>query len=425
MLDWVTNNVELIDLLLGLGITIIAGLWAIYMYRANKRSGDKNDEMMAAFVRQNEKILEMFANQLDQNNLTIQEKDALIKDRQGALEVAQQITKGGGPLAQEAKQTLDDLAAGNLGGNGELATLDILAKKYEDTHIQDAALIYLGRGALSFDGDTHGALAAYQRAAELRPENMQAHNQIGRLQARLGNMDAAQAAYERVLELADAQRDKQGRAIALGNLGTVVQMRGELDEAVVHYEQSLALNQELGRKEGMAATYGNLGVVAQTRGDLDAAVAYYQQSLALNQELGRKEGMASQYGNLGNVAATRGELDTAVSYYEQSLALNEELGRKEGIASVYGNLGNVAGMRGDLDMAVRYYEQSLALNEELGSKEGIASVYGNLGNVAGMRGEVDRARAYWAQSRDLYAQVGIPHRVEQVQRWIDDLDGRD
>jgi hypothetical protein len=32
-----------------------------------------------------------------------------------------------------------------------------------------------------------------------------------------------------------------------------------------------------------------------------------------------------------------------------------------------------------------------------------------------------RAREYWIRSRDLYAEIGMPHKVQQVQGWIDEL----
>ena len=92
-------------------------------------------------------------------------------------------------------------------------------------------------------------------------------------------------------------------------------------------------------------------------------------------------------------------------------------------AVALGNLGNLAKTRGDLAAAEGYYEKALTLNQELGSKEGMAANYGNLGGLEHARGNMAGARAFWGQARDLYAEIGMPHRVEQLQGWIDSLDG--
>jgi hypothetical protein len=51
----------------------------------------------------------------------------------------------------------------------------------------------------------------------------------------------------------------------------------------------------------------------------------------------------------------------------------------------------------------------------------MAIAYGNLGSVAKGRSNVDVARERWTKARDLYATIGIPHKVEQVQGWLDGL----
>ena len=67
------------------------------------------------------------------------------------------------------------------------------------------------------------------------------------------------------------------------------------------------------------------------------------------------------------------------------------------------------------------HKKSLAIDEKLGRQEGMASQYGNLGIIAKDRGDIGRARELWTQARDLFAKIGMPHRVETVQGWLDGL----
>ncbi|MGD2110971.1 MAG: tetratricopeptide repeat protein, partial [Phycisphaerae bacterium] len=78
--------------------------------------------------------------------------------------------------------------------------------------------------------------------------------------------------------------------------------------------------------------------------------------------------------------------------------------------------------RGDLDQAEKMHRKSLAIEEKLGRLEGMAIQYGNLGTVYEQRGDVATAREYWTKARDLFEQIGIPHEVEKVQAWLDELE---
>ncbi len=217
-------------------------------------------------------------------------------------------------------------------------SLDLLEELAEEEAAQ-AARRWKARGAIAFNAFTVKAIDSYERAVGCDPNDDDAHNQLGHLYYRLGDMVRAQTAYERVLALGNKSADKLILAVAYGNLGVLEQTRGNLDEAEVYHKKSLTLEEALGRKEGMSTVYGNLGVVEKTRGNLDEAEFYHKKALALNEGFASEEGMAAAYGNLGVIEQTRGNLDGAEAYVKKALALNEVLGRKEGLANQYGNLG--------------------------------------------------------------------------------------
>jgi len=238
-------------------------------------------------------------------------------------------------LAKRAKTLLDAFVA-QPDDPTLPAQFDGLIDDYENGPVNDLIALYLGRGAVSYMNDTRGALAAYTRVTQLNPVHKEAHNECGNLHHRLGDLTAAQAAYDTVRRLAEAEKDDEFKAKALGNLGILAKSRGDLAAAEGYYAQSLKLHQELGRKEGMAIQYGNLGVLAATRGDLAAAEGYYEQSLTLNQALGRKEGMAIQYGNLGGLEHARGNMAGARAFWVQARDLFAEIGMPHMVEQLQG-----------------------------------------------------------------------------------------
>jgi len=238
----------------------------------------------------------------------------------------------------------------------------------------------------------------------------------------LGDLDEAEIMIRMSLEINEKLGLLEGIAVGYSNLGLIYQTRGDLDEAENMIRKSLEINEKLGRLEGMAISYGNLGLIFQTRGDLDEAENMILKSLEINEKLGRLEGLASQYGNLGLINKKHGNLDEAEKMFHKSLEISEKLGRLDGMANQYGNLGLVYKARGDLDESEKMHRKSLQIEEKLGRLEGMANDYGNLGNLAELQGKMAEARELWTQSRDLFNQVGMPHMVEKMQGWLDELD---
>lgn len=294
---------------------------------------------------------------------------------------------------------------------------------------------------------------------KLDSTDVEALNQRGHVHRLLGELAQAEAAYHRVLELADEDRGWQ--AIANINLGNVLLTRGDLDGAEVMFGRALAIEEQLGRMEGMANAYGNLGIVLDTRGDHERAERMFHKALAIHQELNNQQGMAKAYTNLGIVLGTRRDLDGAENYHRKALAIHEQMGRTEGIANAFGNLGVVRRRKGDLreaeamhrnalafhekmdnklgmadnfgnlgivlsarhdyDGAEAMYKMAQAIDEQLGRPEGIATASANLGLIAKQRGNLAEARRLWTLAHDLFAEIGAKPMTKQLQGWLDGL----
>ncbi|MCI5207312.1 MAG: tetratricopeptide repeat protein [Candidatus Electrothrix sp. ATG2] len=134
--------------------------------------------------------------------------------------------------------------------------------------------------------DRDDTLAAYQKEAQLDPDNAEGWNQLGLLLLRTGELAQAEEAFRKVLALGEAHQDKEVQVGVLGNLGGVYRVRGELDKAEEMHLKSLELNKALGRKEGMANQYTNLGSLYEDCGKLDNAEAMWRKSLSLYEEMG-------------------------------------------------------------------------------------------------------------------------------------------
>ena len=118
-------------------------------------------------------------------------------------------------------------------------------------------------------GDSAGAIAAWRRALDLRPDYPEALNNLALTLHEQGDPRAAIATFE------EALRRRPAFVAARFNLGNALQDVGALDEAIACFQQTLALQGDL------AEAHLNLGSALQERGDRAAARASFEAALRL------------------------------------------------------------------------------------------------------------------------------------------------
>ena len=159
---------------------------------------------------------------------------------------------------------------------------------------------------LGTTGRKSEAVAAYQTAVTLSPQDAGAHNNLGNTLKALGRLDEAEASYNQAIAL------KPDFAVAHNNLGNTLKALGRLDEAEASYNQAIAL------KPDYAEAHNNLGNTLKALGRLDEAEASYNQAIAL------KPDYAVAHSNLGNVLRELGRADEAIANYNQAIALKPD-----------------------------------------------------------------------------------------------------
>jgi len=245
---------------------------------------------------------------------------------------------------------------------------DSQAQSHNQAQPQATAASYRSLGDSAFQNNTTEALEAYQNAVSVWPDDIDAWNKLGHLYTRIGNLDDAINANERVGELAASTDDQpMWSAVSLRNLGNVYRLKGDMHRAIGLYEKSLDSYQAIGDKKSMASIYGNLGNMNTINGDLDQAIELHEYALAIHEELDEKQGIAGDYANLGIAYKNKGKLDRAIELFEKSLDIFKQIDHKEGIANQYSNLGNYYKTIGYLDRAREHWEKSIAAYNAIGS----------------------------------------------------------
>jgi tetratricopeptide (TPR) repeat protein len=224
-----------------------------------------------------------------------------------------------------------------------------------------AAETYKAAGDKAFASDTLGAVAAYEAALALVPDDLDTLHQLAWLyEERLGDYDRAMEMADRMIALPGNYAKRRGYV----DRGNALWRKGDLDGAQKAQEAGLDLAIKDGAKLGQSAALTNLANIAVYRKDYVAAEGYDKRALALAQEMKDKLLEATALSNLGDDARARNDYSGAESYLNRAIEITPDIQIK---ARSYDTLGRIAEARGNKALACDYFRRSLSTHESIGA----------------------------------------------------------
>jgi tetratricopeptide (TPR) repeat protein len=262
------------------------------------------------------------------------------------------------------------------------------------------------------------ALGEFERLSE---SNEQVKRMMGKVYpdlgdnlAALGRFEEAQCAYEDGLEIANEVGDHRTVGVALGQLGTLAEMRGDLAEAARRYTDILETFRALGEPQSEAVAWHQLGRVAQEARDWDEAERCYREALKLEEQTDNKPYAASTCNQLAIVAEGAGRLDDAERWYLRAIELDEQLGNPKEVAIDYSNLADLYLSQGHLDEASCYAHRAREIKETLDLSAEPWKTYAILAQIAEAQRRTGEAAQWRRKEQESYAAyAGAAHQLPQ------------
>ncbi len=214
--------------------------------------------------------------------------------------------------------------------------------------------------ALNLDGAGRAddAPAQYQDVLELKPDLAEAHNNLGLLYFRKGDLGGAEGCYERALGI------RPDMAEAHFNLGAVFDRRGDLARAEATYKEALRLKPEY------PEAHNAIGLICAKQGRFPEAGAYFERETALN------PGFAEAHNNLGLLFLNQGRDAAARKELSEALRLSPDH------ADAHNNLGVALKRQGRLDEAASHYEYAIRANPRfVEARNNLGAVFLNQGKL--------------------------------------------
>jgi tetratricopeptide (TPR) repeat protein len=227
------------------------------------------------------------------------------------------------------------------------------------------ALATLG-DALAMKAEHDAAVAVFQRATGLQPEDAGLHAKLGVAYSDLMRFAEAETSYRHALDL------NPGLPQTHFNLGFALMKQGRIEEAEEAYRDAIA-SEPLHRDAWL-----NLGNVLSDQNRLEDAVTAYNRALACRPDASAA-GDAMALANLGSCLTELGRLDEAVEACESAIAVDPDH------AYAYANLGAALHAQGKFKDAVAALRRAIAI------EPANVKAHANLGAALPEVGEFDEA----------------------------------
>ena len=119
---------------------------------------------------------------------------------------------------------------------------------------------------------------------------------LGRYYKEQGELDKAEALYQRAFAKARSLQAHDIEADACSGLGLMYQVKGRMDKAVEYLNAAFAINSQHRDNERLAVNYSNRGFIAQLQGKIAEAQELHIRAQQLHTALGNRAYWASDAG---------------------------------------------------------------------------------------------------------------------------------
>jgi tetratricopeptide (TPR) repeat protein len=221
---------------------------------------------------------------------------------------------------------------------------------------------------------------------------------------RWGQRDLAKALLRRSI----ASLEDPNRAVAQGNLATLLTDEGRLTEALQTYEEGLPFYEQIGAKQQLAARLSNISIIYRQMGDYDRAIDRLQTALELDREQGDEEGQAISLHQLSILYRTKEDYEAALAYSQQAEGVFRKLGINTYVAADLHEQGLIFTLTNHPQDAFERFSESLKISRRIGYESGAANSLSELGRLYRDSGMIREAIAAFNEALEIYQRLGDP-----------------
>lgn len=229
---------------------------------------------------------------------------------------------------------------------------------------------------------------------------------LGKLQVKLGLIDAARSSYHAAADLYRVEAETAGMANALAASADLERIYGDRHSAEATYREVLRV---LATTPGVPAkprALIGLADIEWRRGNGTGASQYYNEALAECRKQGEDGQLCDALNGLGTLDLRTGHLDEARNIFRELADISRKNGLLRSEANSYLGLGNVAAASGDFAAAREHFAQAKNQYESVSDRLGVGNSWRFIGLLDVKTGDFARARDRYAKAIAIYRSLG-------------------
>lgn len=253
----------------------------------------------------------------------------------------------------------------------------------------------------------HGALLAYEGAltalthaspATIREHEVGLHERLGRTLLLVGRVEAADAAFARMLGAAQTTADRGGEGRALVWISYVQRRLYQPGASETIGEAALRVASELGEPRLLGLAHWNLGHLHEVEGHLEKSLHHAVKAERMARAGAEPDILSRSLDVQSLLAVWRGDYPAGERLGREALALAREGRDGLVLAAAHWRLGLALGEQGQYAEARRVLLAGVALAESLGERYYLSKLLNNVGWLHHELGDPDAARAWHARA---------------------------
>jgi DNA-binding CsgD family transcriptional regulator/tetratricopeptide (TPR) repeat protein len=181
----------------------------------------------------------------------------------------------------------------------------------------------------------------------------------------VGDMEEAERAHQRAVDLLPPERPRPELALVLAALGQILMLRGRTSQSLEHCERAISVARQIGGKAEEAHALNTLGSNLAFLGDRRAGIEHLRESLRMSEDARAIDSIARAYVNLSEMVDQDGRIEEAAELALAGAARAAELGMRDWRLLLEGEAASRLFILGRLDEAQRLTERALELPDSL------------------------------------------------------------
>ena len=222
--------------------------------------------------------------------------------------------------------------------------------------------------------------------------------QLGLFYMIMGDHLAALEYSEDALTTFSNLGDKQGRADALYNIGSIEYKSTQYHKGLEHLYECLRIQKEIEDLKGQSKTLKAIGFIYEAFNELEKALETYVKCREISHLIDDKNGESNACNPLSGLYLKKGDYKNALESINTSIELKQETGDKRGLAFAWYGKGKIHLHVKEYKLAEEFFLTSMKVHTEVGEKMGCGMALTKLGQVCVATNKPKQAKDYFHEA---------------------------